>query len=259
MLSRTKWLCSRRRRPLPRVMSSDNGDLPAAGRGRPRLVVFDFDNTLYAGDSGTQLVTWLIRQNWWRVIAAVLISPVIAPLWLCADTRRRAISTYLWIGTVGACCGEMRAVIDQYAAAELGRLRSRLRPQGMDALTTYRHAGDQVVVVTGAPVELVGTVLASDLSDPVRVVGSTSRRFMGGLIIDRHCYGVQKVAMLYDAGYTAPLAIAYSDNIIDLALLARAVKPIVINPRASHVAAFRHVLGVGVEIQNWDSAAEETR
>ena len=90
MLSRTKWLCSRRRRPLPRVMSSDNGDLPAAGRGRPRLVVFDFDNTLYAGDSGTQLVTWLIRQNWWRVIAAVLISPVIAPLWLCADTRRRA-------------------------------------------------------------------------------------------------------------------------------------------------------------------------
>jgi phosphatidylglycerophosphatase C len=95
-------------------MSSDNGDLLAAGQGRPRLVVFDFDNTLYAGDSGTQLVTWLIRQNWWRVIAAVLISPVIAPLWLCADTRRRAISTYLWIGTVGAGCGEISDVIDQY-------------------------------------------------------------------------------------------------------------------------------------------------
>ena len=27
----------------------------------------------------------------------------------------------------------------------------------MDALTTYRHAGDQVVVVTGAPFELVRT------------------------------------------------------------------------------------------------------
>ena len=62
---------------------------------------------------------------------------------------------------------------------------------------------------------------------------------MGGLIIDRYCYGVQKVAMLYDAGYTAPLAIAYSDNIIDLALLARAIKPIVVNPRASHVSLAR--------------------
>lgn len=28
---------------------------------RPRLVVFDFDNTLYGGDSGTQIVAWLLR------------------------------------------------------------------------------------------------------------------------------------------------------------------------------------------------------
>jgi phosphatidylglycerophosphatase C len=242
-------------------MSSDNRDsritlsCAEAGWDRPRLVVFDFDNTLYAGDSGTQFLTWLLRQNWWRAIAAALISPVIAPLWLSANTRRRAVSTYLWIGTVGARCGEISNVIDRYTAAGLARLRSRLRPQGMDTLTAYRHAGDQVVVVTGAPLELVRTVLASDLSDPVHVVGSTSRRFMGGLVLDGHCYGVNKLAMLHDAGYTAPLAIAYSDNTIDLPLLARAVKPIVVNPRASRVAAFQRVLGAAVEIQNWDSAA----
>jgi phosphoserine phosphatase len=75
----------------------------------------------------------------------------------------------------------------------------------MDALTAYRHAGDQVIVVTGAPLELVRTVLASDLSDPVRVVGSTSRRFVRELILDRHCYGVNKLAMLHEAGYTLRL------------------------------------------------------
>lgn len=151
----------------------------------------------------------------------------------------------------------MSDVIGQYAATELGRLCSRLRPPGMNALTSYRHAGDHVVVVTGAPLELVRTVLAPELTDAVRVVGSTSRRFMGGLIIDRHCYGVQKLAMLHDAGQVAPLAIAYSDNIVDLPLLASAVKPIVVNPRASRVAAFRHVLGAGVEIQNWESSSAE--
>jgi phosphatidylglycerophosphatase C len=129
----------------------------------------------------------------------------------------------------------------------------------MDALTTYRDAGDQVVVVTGAPVELVRTILASNSSDLVRVVGSTSRRFMGGLILDRHCYGVDKLAMLYDAGYTAPLVIAYSDNTVDLPLLARAIKPIVVNPRASHVAAFQEVLGVDVEIQNWGQPSPRTQ
>src|SRR3546814_1400362 len=30
------------------------------------LVVFDFDHTLYDGDSGSHLVMWLIRRHWWR-------------------------------------------------------------------------------------------------------------------------------------------------------------------------------------------------
>lgn len=257
-----------------RAMGSGNADLPdgsnpsgqtihvprrttlsrvGARCDRPRLVVFDFDNTLYAGTAGTRLLIWLIFRSWWRVIAGALISPVIAPLWLCAETRPRAIaySTYLWIGTVGARYGEMSPVVDRYVATALGRLRSRLRHQGTDALTTYQRAGDQVVVVTGTPLELVRTVLASELGDSVSVVGSTSRRFMGGLIVDQYCYGAQKLPMLYDAGYTAPLVIAYGDSTADLPLLARAVKPIVVNPRASHIAAFRHVLGVDVEIQTW--------
>lgn len=121
----------------------------------------------------------------------------------------------------------------------------------MEALAAHRDAGDHVVVVTGTPVELVNTLLAADSSDPVRVVGSTSRRYLGGLILERHCYGAHKLAMLYDGGYTAPLAIAYSDNPADLPLLARAIRPIVVNPRASRVAAFQRVLGVDVEIQNW--------
>ena len=145
----------------------------------------------------------------------------------------------------------MTSIVDRYATPQLERLRSRLRSEGLEALAAYRDAGDQVVVVTGAPVELVNTILAADSSDPVRVVGSTSRRYLGGLILERHCYGAHKLAMLYDSGYTAPLVIVYSDNPADLPLLVRAIKPILVNPRASRVAAFRRVLGADVEIQNW--------
>nr|WP_261879586.1 haloacid dehalogenase-like hydrolase [Mycobacterium marinum] len=121
----------------------------------------------------------------------------------------------------------------------------------MEALAAYRDAGDHVVVVTGAPAELVKIILAADSSDPVHVVGSTSRHCMGGLILERHCYGAHKLAMLYDCGYTAPLVIVYSDNPADFPLLVRAIKPILVNPRASRVAAFRRVLGADVEIQSW--------
>ncbi|MCA2320443.1 haloacid dehalogenase-like hydrolase [Mycobacterium intracellulare] len=222
-----------------------------AGVDHPRLVVFDFDNTLYGGDSGTQFVGWLLRRNWWRMIVALLISPVIAPLWLDTRGRRRAISAYLWIGSVGLRQGEMDSVVDRYATIRLRWLNSRLRPRGVDTLEMYRHGGDHVVVVTGAPFELVRTILATELRNRVPVVGSTSRRFMGGLVLDQHCYGPQKLVLLCDAGYTAPVDIAYGDNVMDLPLLTHAAKPIVVNPRVRDLPAFHKTLGKNVEIQDW--------
>jgi len=237
-------------------MSSAEGSIgwpePSNQTINARLVVFDFDNTLYAGDSGVQLITWLLRRNWWRMLAAVLVAPYIAPLWFGENTRRLAISVNLWIGTVGTRCGEMSCIVDRFVAAgDAARIHSRLRPQGMDALATYRQAGDEVVVLTGAPLELVQTILALDPQEPIRVVGSTSRRFMGGLVIDRHCYGAHKLTMLRRAGHTMQPVIAYSDSPSDLPLLARAAKPILVNPSAFRIASFRRILGDDVEVQNW--------
>lgn len=227
---------------------------PSADNG-PRLIVFDFDRTVYADDSGTQLIMWLLSRRYWRLLAAALASPLIAPLWIRARTRRHAISAYLWIGTVGVRDADMNVVVQQFAASTGERLRSRLRPEGINALNAYRKAGDHVVILTGAPAKLVNTILTSDFGDPICVIGSTSRRFLGGLIIDQHCYGPHKLVMLDNAGHTAAPAIAYSDSTIDLPVLAHALKPIVINPRTSHISIFRQTLGIDVEIQYWSETA----
>ena len=44
------------------------------------LVVFDFDHTLYDGDSGSHLFKWLIERAWWRRVLAVLAATVAAPM-----------------------------------------------------------------------------------------------------------------------------------------------------------------------------------
>ena len=49
-------------------------------RDDAQLVVFDFDHTLYDGDSGSHLFAWLIRRNPLRMLAAVLITPLFGPL-----------------------------------------------------------------------------------------------------------------------------------------------------------------------------------
>lgn len=223
---------------------------PSAHSG-PRLVISDFDRTVYADDSGTQLITWLLSRKCWRLLAAVLVSPLIAPLWIRAGTRRHAISAYLWIGTVGIRGVDVNRVVERFAAGRGERLRRRLRREGVDALRAHRGAGDEVVVLTGAPAELVKRILAADFGDPVRVIGSTCRRFLGGLIIDAHCYGRHKLVMLHETGYTAPPTIAYSDSKTDLPVLSRAFKPIVINPRGPHIRTFRRALGADVEIRHW--------
>jgi len=66
-----------------------------------KLVVFDFDHTLYDGDSGGHLVRWLIRRSAWRSLAAILAAPILLPLVAFLPTRRFGISGFLWIGTLG--------------------------------------------------------------------------------------------------------------------------------------------------------------
>ncbi|MCZ7153664.1 haloacid dehalogenase-like hydrolase, partial [Salmonella enterica] len=63
------------------------------------LVVFDFDHTLYDGDSGSHLFVWMIRRAWWRRVLALLIAPVFAPMIAFLPTRRAGISAFVWAGT----------------------------------------------------------------------------------------------------------------------------------------------------------------
>lgn len=44
------------------------------------LVVFDFDHTLYDGDSGSHLFAWLIKRNPLRLLVALLASPILGPM-----------------------------------------------------------------------------------------------------------------------------------------------------------------------------------
>jgi phosphoserine phosphatase len=80
-----------------------------------KLVVFDFDHTLYDGDSGGHLVGWLIRRSAWRSLAAILAAPILLPLVAFLPTRRFGISGFLWIGTLGTHARhDLDALIDQY-------------------------------------------------------------------------------------------------------------------------------------------------
>ncbi|SDY61079.1 phosphatidylglycerophosphatase C [Lysobacter sp. yr284] len=227
------------------------GRFPAVREGAP-LVVFDFDHTLYDGDSGSHLFAWLIKRSWWRMALALLITPLAGPMVAWLRTRRIGISAFVWVGTVGMSgARSLDAAIDRYVAGHTEQIRARLLPVALDVLHRHREQGDQVVVATGAPPELARAILAFVAHEDVPVVGTLVGPRLGALGARRHCHSHMKMTMLREAGFTAPVETAYSDSSADLPLLQAARKPVVVNPKARRVEMFRHVLPPGTPILNW--------
>ena len=216
-----------------------------------RLVVFDFDHTLYDGDSGGHLVMWLLKRSWPRRIAALLALPILLPLVAFLPTRRYGISGFLWIGTIGLHeRKQLDKLIDAYVLHDEERIRARLLPAALAVLQQHREAGDRVLVATGAPPELARAILDFVAHKDLPVIGSVSRPFLGGLVTRDHCHHENKMRMVRAAGY-GPIDIAYSDSAADLPLLLAARKPVVVNPKKGRVDMFRRVLPAGTPILNW--------
>ncbi|GAA4854242.1 haloacid dehalogenase-like hydrolase [Luteimonas vadosa] len=215
------------------------------------LVVFDFDHTLYDGDSGGHLFAWLIRRAWWRRLLALLIAPVFAPMIACLPTRRAGISAFVWAGTVGLHRRrDLDDLIDRYVAAHVEEIRTRLLPVALQVLHDHRARGDRVVIATGAPPELARAILAFVAHEDVPVVGTVVGPRFGAVGALRHCHHEEKVRMLRELGYE-DIDRAYSDSSADLPLLRVARSPVVVNPKAGCVGMFRRELPEGTPILNW--------
>jgi len=218
----------------------------------PKTVVFDFDHTLYAGDSGLHFITWLIGRNWWRILLALLLAPVFAPMIACLATRRRGLSAFVWAGTVGITAPQngVMPALQRYFSEQSGPLRARLLPIAFNVLQQHLDAGERVVIATGAPPALAQGILGLAGYQNLPVLSTEVAPCLGGLSITRHCHYEEKMRMLHEAGYT-DINAAYSDSSADLPLLKAARHPVVVNPKYSRVALFQRILPEGTPILNW--------
>ncbi len=215
------------------------------------LVVFDFDHTLYDGDSGTHLFASLIKRNPLRMLAALLVTPIAGPMVALLPTRRAGISVYVWIGSFGLHrARDFNKVIDAYVLRNEAQMRAKLLPQALEVFAAHRAKGDRVVVATGAPPELARAILAFVAHQDVPVIGTEVGPRLGGVGPTRHCHNEEKMRMLRERGY-GDIDIAYSDSTADLPLLLAAKAPVVVNPKPGRVDFFRRVLPAGTRILNW--------
>lgn len=222
---------------------------PAPASDAP-LIVFDFDHTLYDGDSGSHLYAWLIRRSVWRMLLAVLVAPVAGPMIAFLPTRRHGVGLFVWIGTLGER-GPFDALAEAYVQANVDGIRARLLPHALGVLHRHRLAGDRVVVATGAPPRLARAILVHAAHEDLPVIGTEVERWLGGYRASRHCHHAMKMTMLREAGFDATVEAAYSDSTADLPLLQAARRPVVVNPKPNGITFFRRHLAAGTPMLNW--------
>ena len=230
-------------------MTLDGPRYPPSAADAP-LVVFDFDHTLYDGDSGSHLFVWLIRRSAWRMLLAALIAPVAGPMIAFLPTRRRGIGAFVWAGTVFER-HDFDALVDAYVALNTDGIRRRLLPVALDVLHRHRAAGDRVVIATGAPPRLARAILAFVAHEDLPVVGTRVERRLGAMMATQHCHHEMKMTMLREAGFGGGVDAAYSDSTADLPLLQAARRPVVVNPKPKGMEFFRQRLPAGTPMLNW--------
>lgn len=214
---------------------------PAAAGAAERIVLFDFDGVLVAGDSFASLLRGLIGERWWRGALALLATPLALPLLLSGRHASAGARIYQRVALLGVDAATFDARVRGYAR-ELARDPARVRTQAVATLRAHLEAGDRVLVVSGSEQRLVAEVLATLDVAGVEVVASEVRHEHGGWRVLRHCYGARKVEALAALGIER-WDVAYSDSLADLPMLAGARHAVLVNAGDAAVARAARRLG----------------
>lgn len=233
-------------------------------QGEERVVLFDLDKTLIAQDCGRVFITRAPLRTPWRAALALLVTPLILPLFGLRSSRRWGILAWFWLGTVGLSESRLRALCNAFAAEFLaGRYGPHALPGALEALAYHRGCGHRIVVVTGTFAFLAEAIVREMTGGAeVVIVGSSVRPWAFGFTLGEHCYGRRKPRMVAAAGFPARLwAYGYSDCVSDIPLLRRCLNRRVVNPDAHTLAKYRAAFGDGFSVARWpvaDTSAPQT-
>jgi phosphatidylglycerophosphatase C len=212
------------------------------------IIVFDFDLTLTRWDTADRFFRWLLRRELWRWCSLAVLTPVLAPLLLFRSTRKLPIRFAIWLASLGRSEHALRRLIGEHIA----RLdESVFIPAAVARLRSHLDQGHRVVIATGCLAPLAAALLRDVGLADVPLVASTHRHFLGGIVVDRHCVGSNKVSMLQERGYFPPWTAAYTDHRADLPMLRLSEACFLVNPRPKCLAIIEQALPVRPAVLTW--------
>ncbi|MFD1537574.1 HAD family hydrolase [Nonomuraea guangzhouensis] len=218
------------------------------------VAVFDLDGTLVRGDSLRQFNKWLLRRGRVRHVISFLTSPIFNALMAMRPTHMAGHTMQLWFATFGLSEDGLTTAAEEFAALHAGPDSGNLMSATLNRLSKHLDDGDTVIVATGTLRPLAEALCRQIGLTGVHVLASTLRKRVGGHVPDQHCFAETKVDRLRDAGFSLPIAYAYSDSPSDIPLLRAARHGVVVDPDPRHIRRIQQATGHTCEVL-WNQAS----
>lgn len=245
-----------------------------AGESPGAVVAFDCDGTLWSGDVGDDMVDAFVARRALRPEAERRLredakaagldvsgsaSDVLARVARAAhagaydEAAFYAMAAWMF---AGCSTTEAREIADE--VLEGLALPSRLHPEAVRAFTRAKELGLGPVVVSASPRVVIEASLAQLGLEARAIAATTPRVEAGRLVADVEQpmpYGDGKVAALDAMVPGATLLAAFGDNVFDVAMLARAARPVAVRPKERLRARAADVPAL-VELEAFPAEAE---
>ncbi|WP_347354695.1 HAD-IB family hydrolase [Intrasporangium sp.] len=195
---------------------------------------FDLDRTLIRGSANYPLAIAAFRFGLvpWRELISDTVNAVRFQRHGSTDDGSAALRERI----LRAVKGLRQSEIIHLGDAVTPRLVGRLIPESAQLLAEHQSRGEDRVVVSASPIEIVGRfATALGLEGAVATRGELDEegRYTGRLT-GEFCYAKGKVVeiekLAAERGYDLARCYAYSDSVSDLPMLERVGHPVVVNP-----------------------------
>ena len=216
------------------------------------LAVFDFDHTITSWDTAARFFIWLIRRRFWKIAVVLAVLPLLGPLLAFRRTRKVPIRFGAWVATLGVSHAQLPDLARTHIREVVERGERFVRRDALARLNQHLAEGHEVIIATGCLEVLAREILLAEGLGTVTVVGSSVRRYFGGMVVLEHCFGERKIPMLAARGFTEPWDFAYSDHQADLPLLLKGKMRYLVNPRPSCASRLIAELGATATVLSWN-------
>lgn len=213
-------------------------------------VVFDFDGTLVADDTGLCFYRWLLERSRWRRALVYSSTPAIVPLLIPGWSRLFGVNVACYLSSAfqGQSLFSLREAFirDHFGGG------AAVYAEGLEELRQHQLAGRDVLIISGSPRWLLhGVIKYLGLRD-CTLIASECEITGSGLLLREHCFSGHKVVMARRRGFDpSSWVIGYTDSRADIPMLEYCRTRVLINGSSRSEQHFRGRFGDTLQTRHW--------